>query len=60
MYGFAKGISATFYGSILAGLVYFTSYKYLKENFILAGSKKESEKQEEGSFLQFFACSVVS
>lgn len=37
MYGFAKGISATFYGSILAGLVYFTSYKYLKENYILAG-----------------------
>ncbi len=34
VYGFAKGISATFYGSLLSGFVYFTFYKFLKETFI--------------------------
>lgn len=51
VYGFAKGISATFYGSLIAGFVYFTFYKYLKEKFIAS---------KEASFMQFFMCSVLS
>ena len=30
IYGFSKGISATFYGSIVCGFLYFSLYKFLK------------------------------
>lgn len=35
VYGFSKGFSATFYGSIVCGFIYFSLYKELKENVSL-------------------------
>lgn len=30
IYGFSRGFSAMFYGSVICGFIYFSSYKFLK------------------------------
>lgn len=46
VYGFARGISATFYGSLLSGFVYFTFYKYLKDTYVLNPAKTNSNGEK--------------
>ena len=33
IYGFSRGFSAMFYGSVICGFIYFSSYKFLKTYF---------------------------
>jgi hypothetical protein len=33
LYGFSRGFSAMFYGSVICGFIYFAGYKYLKTYF---------------------------
>lgn len=33
LYGFSRGFSAMFYGSVICGFIYFAGYKYLKNYF---------------------------
>lgn len=33
MYGFLRGFSAMFYGSVICGFIYFAGYKFLKTYF---------------------------
>ena len=33
IYGFGRGFSAMFYGSVICGFIYFSSYKFLKNYF---------------------------
>ena len=33
IYGFSRGFSAMFYGSVICGFIYFAGYKFLKTYF---------------------------
>jgi hypothetical protein len=53
IYGFSKGISACYYGSIAQGMTYFTIYKLLKSKLSELNQARFSE-----SFVFFFAALI--
>jgi hypothetical protein len=60
IYGFSRGFSAMFYGSVICGFIYFAGYKflknYLKEYF---GPEKESMAFFLASFIAEFFTLIV-
>jgi hypothetical protein len=54
LFGFWRGASATYYGALLGGLIYFSAYKYLKKHL-----SKLHENKEGLNYLTYLASSLL-